>query len=485
MNAPKIIYKEDNDIIYDHKSAYWELNVEKRLSYWSTGFVSILGYELDDVVISLHYFLRNLVHENDRSLFRDNFYGFIENHIPFKQVIRVLTKNGRYHEFKAKTCNKNTADPNRKKIAFNKSKINTPDKLKDNHFYYLETAEMISTGSWYVDFRNQKSYWDRVTKTILGYPEDYIPSLKHSHKYYHKDYFKIAKNSFVKCAKQGVPFNKELRMITYKGKNIWVRAIGKSVYNNKRVIVGVRGVFQDIDDRKNKELKLEKTYKIISSQNSRLFNFAHIVSHNLRSHSSNLELIVQLINGMDNPDEKLEMIEQIANISTSLNTTIEHLNEIVTIQNKVNQKRTSINFEDTLAQVTQSINQIIALNEAEIKSDFSKIETIQYIPAYLESIILNLLTNAIKYRHPDRKPIISLKTFEEGDSIILEVSDNGLGIDMEKFGHKIFGMYKTFHYNKDAVGIGLFLTKSQIESLNGEIFVNSEVNKGTTFKIKF
>jgi sensor histidine kinase regulating citrate/malate metabolism len=99
-----------------------------------------------------------------------------------------------------------------------------------------------------------------------------------------------------------------------------------------------------------------------------------------------------------------------------------------------------------------------------------------------------MLTNAIKYKHPDRDPIISIKTtldYTNNDSIILEIKDNGCGIDMEKYGEKLFGMYKTFHQNKDAVGIGLFITKNQIESLNGQIIVDSELNIGTTFTIKF
>ena len=120
-----------------------------------------------------------------------------------------------------------------------------------------------------------------------------------------------------------------------------------------------------------------------------------------------------------------------------------------------------------------------------IESDFSEAQSIQYIPAYMESILLNLITNAIKYKHEDRNAIIKLKTYVKNDKTILEVKDNGRGIDMDKFGKKLFGMYKTFHYNEDAVGIGLFITKNQIESLNGEIFVESEVEKGTTFKIQF
>ena len=484
MNAYEFTYLEKNEIINDDESAYWQLDAKKRLSHWSTGFLNLLEYKIDDITIGLDYFIQNLVHENDRRLFKDNFYGLIENFIPFTQIIRILDKHGDFHEFKVKTCSKTLID-NIRKINFNKVMVKTPEKIKDDPFYYIESAKMTSTGSWYVDFIEQKSYWDYVAKNILEYPEDYVPSLKNSHKYYHKDHINIATKAFQKCGMQGIPFSLEIKMITSTNKTLWVNAMGKPVYDDNRQIVAIRGVFQDINDIKNKEIKLKKTSDIISSQNSRLFNFAHIVSHNLRSHSSNLELIVQLVKSFEDPNEKLEMIDQISDISSSLSTTIIHLNEIVTIQNKVNQEKVSIDFEKTLNQVTQSINQIIAQQNATILSDFSEIKHIDYIPAYLDSILLNLLTNAIKYRHPDRDPIIKFKTYKDQDSSILEINDNGLGIDMEKFGDKLFGMYKTFHYNKDAVGIGLFITKSQIESLGGEIFVESEIDKGTTFKIKF
>lgn len=250
----------------------------------------------------------------------------------------------------------------------------------------------------------------------------------------------------------------------------------------------MRGVFQDIDDVKQKEINLKKTSEIVSSQNSRLFNFAHIVSHNLRSHSSNLTLIVQIMEGLETVEEKLEFLDSIKDVSHSLNATIEHLNEIVTIQTNIDQNREFISFSKTLNQVKASINQIISSSNAIINSDFSQVESIKYIPAYLESILLNLLTNAIKYKHPDVDPIIHISTsldYKDNNRVVLKVKDNGSGIDLEKFGDKLFGMYKTFHYNKDARGIGLFITKNQIESLNGEISVESKKHNGTTFTIKF
>ena len=120
-----------------------------------------------------------------------------------------------------------------------------------------------------------------------------------------------------------------------------------------------------------------------------------------------------------------------------------------------------------------------------IKNDIPNDLTINFTPAYLESIILNLTTNAIKYSHPDVPLIISYSFSKTDDYIILEIADNGLGIDLKKHKKDIFGMYKTFHKNDDSTGIGLYITKNQIESLQGKIEVESTVNVGSTFKVYF
>lgn len=474
-----------DNVINDLDASYWEL--KDNTSYWSSAFINGLGYTPDDVTIRLNFFLDKLIHPRDKDLFRDNFYSLVDNNIDFTQNIQVKKKKGSFKEFTCKTNSESNIDTpdGSKVIFFFKNKIKTSKKFKVKNFYYRESAEMMSTGSWYIDLIERKSYWDKETRRILGYPEDYIPSLTIASDYYAEEHYELAKDCFFNCAKTGIPFNIEIKMITANKRVFWAKAIGKPVYNNKKEIIGLRGVFQDIDNEKLKTLSLQKTSDIIASQNSRLFNFAHIVSHNLRSHTSNLSLILQLIEDTKSIDEKLELTESIKDISDSLNTTIEHLNDVVSIQTKTDQNKVKVSFEKVLNSVLKSIRHIISEGNVSIRSDFSKVEHIDYIPAYMESILLNLVTNAIKYKHEDRDASIELKTHIQGKKVVLTVKDNGCGIDMEKFGSKLFGMYNTFHYNSDAVGIGLFITKNQIESLNGEIFAESEVGKGTTFKIHF
>ncbi|TSE09372.1 PAS domain-containing sensor histidine kinase [Aquimarina algiphila] len=476
-----------NNVIRDFNAGYWELYTNPDKEIWSKKFYESLGYTQKEIQSTIDFFLEHLIHKEDVDVFRDNFLNYRRNNVNFKQHIKIQTKTGNYKLFR---CATNDELPVNIKseinlIFFFEIKLEPEQNIAKDNFYYKETAQMTETGSWYVDFHKRKSYWDFETKRILEYPDDYVPSLKDSASYYAEDSQQQAADCFFNCAMAGTPFNTEIKMVTANKRVFWVRAIGKPVYNESKEIIGIRGVFQDIDDIKKKELSLQKSIDIIASQNSRLFNFAHIVSHNLRSHTSNLSLLVQLIEDIEDPKEKIDLIKEIKQISYSLNTTIEHLNEIVAIHTNKDQEKKITKFQDALNLVTNGIGQMIAVGKTKIKSDFKALNEINYIPAYLESILLNLITNAIKYKHPDRDAIIEIKSYKEEGKEYLKVTDNGRGIDMNLFKDKIFGMYKTFHYNKDAVGIGLFLTKNQVESLDGKITVESEVDKGTTFIIEF
>ena len=93
------------------------------------------------------------------------------------------------------------------------------------------------------------------------------------------------------------------------------------------------------------------------------------------------------------------------------------------------------------------------------------------------------MSNALKYRAADRTPNIKIFTKIVDTKTVLCFKDNGLGIDLDKHGHKLFGLNKVFHRHPEAKGIGLFLTKAQVEAMGGNIHAESEVNVGTTFFI--
>lgn len=241
----------------------------------------------------------------------------------------------------------------------------------------------------------------------------------------------------------------------------------------------------DITSRIIAEDRLKKILEITNNQNKSLLNFAHIVSHNLRSHSSNLSMLSNFLLTEEDHQEKKTIEKLIRDSSKSLNETVIHLNEVVQVKTTNLENLESIPLQEALFQVKNSINGLIEKHSVHCELEVPNNLKVRAVSAYLESIILNLFTNSIKYKHPDRDPVIKIKGYVNGEFKILEFSDNGIGIDLKKHENKIFGMYKTFHNHPDAKGIGLFITKNQIEAMGGKIEVESEVNTGTTFKVSF
>lgn len=257
--------------------------------------------------------------------------------------------------------------------------------------------------------------------------------------------------------------------------------LNKSIPNSlKRQIITA-----DSTTPKEKELELLQTIKRYSEHNSRLLNFSHIVSHNLNTHSGNIKQLLDIIDTEENAITQKEYLNYLRIVSNDLNETITHLSQIVNIQNNLNVIKEPLDLNSYLEKNRKTINNYGLKNKAIIINKIPKDSIINFNPAYLESVLLNFSTNAIKYAHPDRFPIITFEFFIENKKKVLTINDNGLGIDLEKHGNLLFGMYKTFHRHENANGIGLYITKNQIESMGGQISVESKVGEGTTFKIIF
>jgi PAS domain S-box-containing protein len=253
---------------------------------------------------------------------------------------------------------------------------------------------------------------------------------------------------------------------------------------DKNEITGYLGVAVNIEETKRAEAEMLTLLEVTRKQNNRLKNFAHIVSHNLRSHSSNISILVDLIANEYAELGQSELFLNLERASQNLLETIGHLNDIVLLNTSPDDSFTNINLR---ASVESTISSVAALaNEKGVYIENSVKESVSIwgVKAYVDSILVNLLTNGIKYSSPVvQQPYVRIDAQCEGKSIVVSCEDNGLGMDLEKIGGKLFGMYKTFHNHKEARGIGLFLTKNQVEAMGGKITVESTPGFGTTFRI--
>ena len=240
----------------------------------------------------------------------------------------------------------------------------------------------------------------------------------------------------------------------------------------------------DITDRIESEKKLQSLVEVTKSQNDSLMNFAHIVSHNLRSHSTNMTMLAKFLSQEEDKKELKNINRMISDAAESLSETITHLNDVVQVKTGALENLQSTSVLNTIEHIKKSIGGLLEEHDAIIKIDIEKSHFVNAVPAYLESIFLNILTNALKYSSLDRTPVIEIKSKLKKETVLITFKDNGQGIDLKRHGDKIFGMYKTFHKHKDAKGIGLFITKNQIEAMSGSIKIESVVDEGTTIFIE-
>lgn len=484
-----LLNKQLHNLIESTNTGLFDHNIRTNEAWWSPKFCELLGYQYGEIDTNYNSFLDKIVHPADREMIYTAFKNHLENKAPYKVEFRMLTKANQYHWFES--SGKAWPAGAKGKLIHMIGSINDIDlkkrtelKLKRSEFLLSETNKIAHVGGWELDVATGDLTWSKEVFEIHELAPDAKPDVETAINFYEPGYREIIAIAINNAINHCLPYDLEVKLRTAKKNIIWVRTKGLPIIDAHGNCTIVRGILQDINERKLKEIDLQSSLDLLSEQNKRLQNFAHIVSHNLRSHSGNLEFMVNLFEEDVSADEQKEIFGNIRSISESLSNTIEHLNEIVKIQTEINNERREINFEQTFRNIINAIDNNLVETSATINSDFTLCPTANYVPAYLESIFLNLLTNSLKYRHPDRKPQITCKSYLEDGHTYLTFADNGLGIDLDKHGDKVFGMYKTFHKNANAKGIGLFITRNQIESLGGTIKVESTVNVGTTFTIK-
>ncbi len=281
----------------------------------------------------------------------------------------------------------------------------------------------------------------------------------------------------------------KMRVINYKknGDTFWASVSVFPLKNIDGETTHWVSIQRDITKRKIADEEREKLLNELLQNNKELKQFSYITTHNLRAPLTNLLSIAKIINTEKINDQRtIALIEGFKKSTNHLSNTLDDLIEILIIKENQHLPMKEVGFAEVLHNIKSSIASSIQETKTEIEADFSVIPCVHFNGAYMESIFLNLITNAIKYAHPDRHPIIQIiSTVDKDGKTKLIFSDNGLGMDFERVKDRIFGLYQRFHNIANSKGIGLYLVHSQITSLGGNIEVASAVNIGTTFTITF
>ena len=259
--------------------------------------------------------------------------------------------------------------------------------------------------------------------------------------------------------------------------------------------ISERRAYEEVVARQNDELararaekeqkeKLEDYAHALERSNRELEEIAYISAHDMKSPIASLQGLLTLMEQKNAVKEShLPLFEMIKKSTRQMQRTILALNDAIAFKKTLTIQKERLRFADILEEIKVDLQETILSSKAIIRADFSQHPELFFPRVHLKSILQNLLTNAIKYAKPDQPAVIDIRTTSEGNFVVLELKDQGMGIDMSINRDKIFHMFQRFHTHKEGMGLGLYLVHTIVDAYKGRITVESEVNKGTLFKI--
>lgn len=345
----------------------------------------------------------------------------------------------------------------------------------------------IKGAYWEIDYRTKEENLSSWFLESLGYkPTNFTKVVQFREIVHKEDHHRLdlAWKKFAR-SKYKSEFDCTFKYRTKRDTLVEIWARGKVVeFDKNGKPLKFVGIQLNVSKIRKVNEDLQRITKIIYKQNKEIKDFSSIASHNLRSPMSNLLSLVNFYKLSKTEQERTQIFEMIQKASNKLADVIDDLGNILSIVAVPDSSQVKLDFEEAWNRVKSLL--LADITDLNIKFEFSlRALTISYSKTYLDSILLNFLTNSIKYRDQSRQLKIKIDTWTVDGKVWMTYEDNGIGIDLERFGQKIFGYGKTFHVHPEAKGIGLFITKLQIESMGGHIEVDSKVGEWTKFTVCF
>ena len=495
LKVTNIEIKESNeryDIVAKATSdTIWDWKIEDDSIIWNKGIYGVFGYQKEDVGSTSKWWF-DRIHPEDSLKMSVKLYSFLEQKTEkWQDEYRFQCADGSYkyvfdRGFLVKDAN---GKPVRMIGAIQDV---TKQKEEEQRLRLLETVITQSKDAVMItDIDTSKNvipniiFVNSAFTDMTGYPADEVIGKSLEILFGKKsdilefDKLRTAVQEYKECFVETISYKKS-------GEEFWINFSMIPVTDKEGEHSHWISIQRDVTVEKEREKEREQLIRELTQNNKDLKQFSYITSHNLRAPLSNLTGLLNLIEDIPIEDSELkEIINGFSKSTHLLNETINDLVKVIIIKDNPSVQKEKLFIKDVFENVFNQLSFLISSNKPILKIDL-EVETIFDInKSYLESIFLNLLTNAIKYRELSRQLRITIATKVEDNNLFMTFKDNGIGIDLEKNNDKIFGLYQRFHNYPESKGLGLYLVKSQVESMGGTISVDSIVGKGTTFTIVF
>ena len=495
LQLTNIEIKESNeryDIVAKATSdTIWDWKMEDDSFIWNKGIQGIFGYKKEDIGSTSKWWF-DRIHPEDSLKMSVKLYSFLEQKTEkWQDEYRFQCADGSYkYVFDRGFLVKDVSGKPIRMIGAIQDV--TKQKEEEQRLRLLETViTQTKDAVMITDIDTSKSeipniiFVNSAFTDMTGYPAEEVIG-KSPEMFFGKksdilefDKLKTAIQEYKECFVETISYKKS-------DEEFWVNFSMIPVTDKEGEHSHWISIQRDVTEEKEKEKEREQLIRELTQNNKDLKQFSYITSHNLRAPLSNLTGLLNLIEDITIEDPELkEIITGFSKSTHLLNETINDLVKVIIIKDNPSIQKEKVLIKDVFENVFNQLSFLISVNKPILKIDLEDVTILDINKSYLESIFLNLLTNAIKYREPSRQLRVTISTKVIDDNLIITFKDNGIGIDLEKNKDKIFGLYQRFHNYPDSKGLGLYLVKSQVESMGGTISVASTVGKGTTFTIVF
>lgn len=475
----------------------WDWNPQTNEVFYSNKTREMLGYTNDEMPNDINIW-REIIHPDDVKYAADCIMAYIEGKTEnYLSEIRLRCKNGKYKWILARgKIVERDSEGKPLRIAGTQADIQSiKDKEEDIHISQQKFSNAFKYSGIGKALISPEGKWIEVNNAvcdILGYTESELKQLTFQDLTHPEDIDKDLEFVRQMLNKEIDSYQMEKRYI-HKNKNyVWALLTVSLVWNIDGTPRFFISQIQDISEVKKlimdleaKNLQLVTTTLDLQQKLKQLEEFNRIVAHNIRGPAGNIKILLNEYNESSDEKERGQYIEYLNQSSEQLLQTLTELMEIIEVKMNKTIKFEDCDLEEIIQKIKNQLHGIIVRHHAVINLKL-QVKSILYPSIYLESILFNLINNALKYSKKDESPVINISTHKnKNGDVILEILDNGLGINLVKYGNQVFKLHKVFHPGYDSKGVGLFMTKNQIETFGGTIDIESTEGVGTKFTIKF
>ena len=365
--------------------------------------------------------------------------------------------------------------------------VENRQKLERLERLFNAVSKLANIGGWELDLNSKERFWTPGVFDI--YERDPKEFIDFNNNYKKKDRQKLDE-AITRANKEGVGFNfnHKMKFISDKGTQKWIQTMGEVSDRDPNKLFGAildisesQSALKTIKKQKNDLQKLKTELEV---KNQFLLEFSQIIAHNLRSPVANIKSISNLMDSSNSLQEKEVLNQQIKISVDHMNVVFEDMMDALQVIQNTGLKRSNISVKSTVKSILKQLEASFKEVHAEVVIDIDEGVAVDFHKMYFESILLNFLSNCIKYRDPNKTHLLVKISAEiTKENTFISVADNGLGLDLKKHGRKLFGLRKTFHRHKDARGLGLFMSRNQAQAMGAKIEVVSEVGEGSVFTL--